>query len=120
MKNVKLTDFIDNPSEIIFSELFSHVLKIRINYPSESFYFQCDLDGYGSCADKVDLYSVNGNLRAIECNRALISVLKNYAPNHYNAVIKHWSETGHDYFSREFGASKDDFQELFKKYNLPE
>ena len=118
--NIKLTDFIDNRSEIIFSELFSDVLKKRMGYPLKSFNFQCDLDGYGSCADKVDLDSVNGNLRAISVNRALISVLKNYAPNHYNAVIEHWHQTGHDYFSREFGASKEDFQELFRKYNLPE
>jgi hypothetical protein len=117
---IKLTDFTDNPEKIIFSEIFSAVLIKRMDYPSKSDYFQCDLDGYGSCSDKVDFNNVNGNLRAIECNRALISVLKNYAPNHYNAVIDHWNETGHDYFHRDMASTKADFQELFKQYNLPE
>lgn len=119
MKNI--TDFVDNPYKKTIADVFVFMLNQRESYPCTSDYFRCDLDGYGSCSDKIDFNIVNSeNLMAMAHNRAIMTVLKAGLPYYYNAVINHWDKTGHDYFSREFGASKEDFQELFKQYNLPE
>lgn len=117
----KVSDFIDNPEQMTFAEVFVFMLNQRKPYPCPSDYLRCDMDGYGSGFDKIDLNTVpSPNLSAMVNNLAIMVMLKEYAPQHKAAVLGHWDKTGHDYFSREFGASKEDFQELFKQYNLPE
>lgn len=117
----QITDFIDNPEERTISEVFVSVLRQRRDYDFPIDNFQCDLDGYGSRKFDIDLDAISPlNKTLMVHNRFMMMLLRDYAFEHYNAVIDHWDKTGHDYFHRDMGSTAQDFAEIFKKYNLPE